>query len=82
MLKIIIKKDGDYLKIVVEDDGIGRVKSAGNNLSTGKGLKITGEFYDILNQLSKRPIRHSITDLYDASGNPCGTRVEVSVPVE
>ena len=82
MLKIIIKRDGDYLKIVVEDDGIGRVKSAGNNLSTGKGLKITGEFYDILNQLSKRPIKHSITDLYDASGNPCGTRVEVLVPIE
>lgn len=82
MLKIIINRDGDYLKIIVEDDGIGRVKSAGNNLSTGKGLKITGEFYDILNQLSKKPIKHSITDLYDASGNPCGTLVEVSVPIE
>jgi hypothetical protein len=71
----------DYLKIVIEDNGIGREKAAGNSLSTGKGLKITGEFYDILNQLNKKPISHSITDLYDNSGKPSGTRVEVMVPV-
>ncbi|MBK9391376.1 MAG: histidine kinase [Bacteroidetes bacterium] len=80
-LQITIKKESDYLKITIEDNGIGRVKAAGQSHSTGKGLKLTGEFYDILNQLNKRPITHSITDLYDDSGNSSGTRVEVSVPL-
>jgi two-component sensor histidine kinase len=82
LLKIAVYKNADYLKISIEDNGIGRKKSAGQSKSTGKGLKITGEFYDILNQLNNRPLSHSITDLYDKSGNPAGTRVEVFVPVE
>jgi hypothetical protein len=45
-------------------------------------LKITGEFYDILNQINKKPIKHLITDLYNEKGSPSGTRVEVWVPVE
>ena len=61
---------------------IGRENSAGQSNSTGKGLKLTGEFYDILNQLNKRPIKHLITDLYNETGNPAGTRVEVWVPVD
>jgi len=82
MLRISICREGDCLKINIEDNGIGREKAAGNILSTGKGLKLTGEFYDILNQLNKRSIYYSITDLYDDSGQACGTRVEISVPVE
>jgi two-component sensor histidine kinase len=80
-LQIAVNKESDYLRIIIEDNGIGRVKAAGQSFSTGKGLKITGEFYDILNQLNKKPITHSIIDLYDDSGAPCGTRVEVFVPV-
>ncbi len=81
-LKIEIEKERDYLKLTIEDNGIGRVKAAGHSTSTGKGLKITGEFYDILNQINKMPIRHRITDLYNAEGHPAGTRVEVWVPVD
>ena len=81
-LQISVFKDADYLKISIEDDGIGREKAAGQSRSTGKGLKITGEFYAILNQLNKKRVSHSITDLYDKSGKPAGTRVEVLVPVE
>jgi len=82
MLRISISREDDCLKIVIEDNGIGREKAAGNKLSTGKGLKLTGEFYDILNQLNKKSIYYSITDLYNDSGQACGTRVEISVPVE
>lgn len=81
-LKIKVEKDDDYLMLTIEDNGIGRAASAGKSLSTGKGLKITGEFYDILNQINKRPIKHLITDLHNDMGNPTGTRVEVWVPVE
>jgi two-component sensor histidine kinase len=82
ILKIMIDKEDDYLKLTVEDNGIGRDAAAGQSLSTGKGLKITGEFYDILNQINKKPIRHLITDLHSSKGDPAGTRVEVWVPVE
>jgi two-component sensor histidine kinase len=81
-LKIRIEKEKDYLKITIEDNGIGRERAEGHSTSTGKGLKITGEFYDILNQINKKPIKHLITDLYNESGDPAGTRVEVWVPVD
>jgi two-component sensor histidine kinase len=80
-LKIRIGKENDYLKLTVEDDGIGRTAAAGHSNSTGRGLKITGEFYDILNQINKKPIRHIITDLYSEKGLPTGTRVVVWIPI-
>ena len=82
MLQISVKKDGDYLYISIEDNGVGREKSAGQSQSTGMGLKLTREFYGILNQLNKRPLSHNITDLYDKSGMPAGTRVDVLVPAD
>jgi LytS/YehU family sensor histidine kinase len=82
LLKIKVEMDDYYLKLTIEDNGIGRAASAGKSLSTGKGLKITGEFYDILNQINKRPIKHLITDLHNEMDKPTGTRVEVWVPVE
>lgn len=82
ILKISVEKEEANVKLTIEDNGIGRAKAAGHSTSTGKGLKITGEFYDILNQINKRPIKHTITDLYNESGDPAGTRVEVWVPVE
>ena len=80
-LKIKVLKEKDYLKLTIEDNGVGRKVTSGHSTSTGKGLKITGEFYDILNQINKKPIKHFIVDLYDEKGNPAGTRVEVWVPV-
>lgn len=80
-LKLLVEKDNGYLKLIVEDNGIGRKKAEGQSSSTGKGLKLTSEFYDILNQINRKPIRHSIMDLYSESGVPSGTRVEVLVPL-
>ena len=81
-LKIRAEKKKDFLILSVEDNGIGRKKAEGHSQSTGKGLKLTGEFYDILNQINKKPIKHFIIDLYDENKEPVGTRVEVWVPVE
>jgi two-component sensor histidine kinase len=82
VLMIKAEKKDDYLVLSIEDNGIGRARAEGMSLSTGKGLKLTGEFYDILNQINKRPIRHTIIDLYNEAGESSGTRVEVWVPVE
>jgi Histidine kinase len=82
LLKIMVNMEKDYLKLIIEDNGIGREAAAGHSTSTGKGLKLTREFYDILNQINKKPIRHFIIDLHNEAGDPSGTRVEVWVPVE
>jgi LytS/YehU family sensor histidine kinase len=80
ILKIGAEKNHDYLILSIEDNGIGRVKAEGLSLSTGKGLRLTKEFYDILNQINKKPIKHSIIDLHNGNGSSIGTRVEVWVP--
>jgi two-component sensor histidine kinase len=75
-------RDNNYLILSVEDNGIGRAKAEGQSTSTGRGLRLTGEFYDILNQINKKPIKHFIIDLHNDTGESVGTRVEVWVPVE
>jgi two-component sensor histidine kinase len=82
VLKISAHRERDYLILSIEDNGIGRVKAEGLSTSTGKGLRLTGEFYDILNQINKKPIKHFIVDLYNDRNDPIGTRVEVWIPVE
>lgn len=80
-LKITAENKDDYLVLSIVDNGVGRAKTEGLSLSTGKGLKLTGEFYDILNQLNRKPIKHSIIDLHDEKGEPSGTKVEIWVPL-
>jgi two-component sensor histidine kinase len=80
IIKILIKLEKGFLKLTIEDNGVGREYSAGHSNSTGKGLKLASEFYEILNSINKRPVRYQITDLYDDEHKPAGTRVEVWVP--
>jgi two-component sensor histidine kinase len=81
LITLRVSRENEYIRLCIEDNGIGRAKSAGQSNSTGKGLKLTSEFYEILNQLNKKPIRYHITDLYDSSHTASGTRVEVWVPI-
>jgi two-component sensor histidine kinase len=82
LITIRISNEHQNLKLSVEDNGIGRSNSAGKSNSTGKGLKLTSEFYEILNQINRKPIKYHITDLHDDTHEPSGTRVEVWVPIE
>jgi len=82
ILKIKAELNDDYLKLSIEDNGIGREKTEGISTSTGKGLKLTSEFYEILNQINKKPIKHNITDLHTNDGSASGTRVEIWVPLD
>jgi sensor histidine kinase YesM len=79
-VKIKAERNLDYLVLSIEDNGIGRAKAEGLSLSTGKGLILTKEFYEILNQINKRPIKHNIIDLHNGNGISVGTRVEIWVP--
>jgi two-component sensor histidine kinase len=82
VLKISIEREDDCLRLLIEDNGIGRKNAQNNSKSTGKGLNLTKELYEILNRINKKPIKYFITDLHDAAGEPSGTRVEVLVPLD
>ncbi len=81
MIRIYASQDKNVIRLEIEDNGIGRTKSQGQTSSTGKGLKLTREFYDILNQINKRSIRLVITDLFSDSGEPSGTRADIWIPL-
>ena len=82
LLKINIQNENEYLVLTVEDNGIGREKASGKSSSTGMGIKLTEEFYQILNEMYKKSVMFKITDLSDQEGKAAGTRVVVSIPFE
>ena len=88
-LKLQVRKlNGSQYQFIIEDNGIGRKKAAelkkkGGQTHRSKGMEITNTRIRLLNgngQSGKYTIH--ITDLYDLSGNPAGTRVEVTFPLE
>lgn len=81
--KIVIRVNrvNDYLRIEVEDDGVGR-EAAGRIVQAGKGLLITDELYSVINQLNSHPVSYKIFDLFKDSGEPAGTKVVIMVPVD
>lgn len=48
--------------------------------STGKGLSIAQQLFDIFNLYNKEKIHFDIEDLMDDTGHPAGVRVRVSIP--
>lgn len=83
-VKIILKKTETTLCCLIEDDGIGRVKSSElNNKKDRKsaGTNITAKRIDLINSVYNIKIGVSIDDLQDQDGNPGGTRVVVFLPL-
>jgi sensor histidine kinase YesM len=82
-----IKKNVDnILSITIEDDGIGRSQAAEMKKeslidSTSIGIQKTKERLAIMSSQQEREAKIDITDLYDNTKTPCGTRVEIYVPV-
>lgn len=78
--------ENDYIKYVIEDNGIGRVQAEDYNKINklhhkSVGLKITEDRIYLFNRNENANGRVKITDLYTADNTPCGTRVEVKIKV-
>jgi hypothetical protein len=82
-LEVSFTLEGNKLKCIVEDNGIGRKRAAENRKKghVSTGLKNVEERIAVLNATSRDKISVSFTDLSDAGGNPAGTRVEILFPV-
>ncbi|MCF8303314.1 MAG: histidine kinase [Bacteroidales bacterium] len=80
-IKIAVKERVNDLKITVQDNGVGRIKSKEYNKETTKmGLKSLRDMYQVLNAINDNKIKERFTDLYDKNGNAIGTKVELVVP--
>lgn len=80
VLLIEINNVDGVILIEISDNGIGREKAKSQaKQSTGKGLEIMNELYSIYNKYYNEEVSSQIKDLYDINGNPCGTKVCISI---
>jgi Histidine kinase/Y_Y_Y domain/Two component regulator propeller len=70
----------------ITDNGIGRDKAAEYKSNQhieyqSKGMDLTNKRINLLNSVSEKKISLTITDLKDTHDNPCGTLVELNIPL-
>ena len=86
ILKITFESDDESLLVSIEDNGVGRKKSATfdspmKKSKTSMGMKLTSERLDILNELNPDQAFVEIQDLMDAKGKAAGTCVKLTLPI-
>jgi ligand-binding sensor domain-containing protein len=90
VLKIQIKKQRDdnteLIICTIEDNGIGREKSAESKTLSGKmhrslGMKVTADRLSLLNDINESAMSVNITDLKNDNGTAAGTKVEIYIPI-
>jgi ligand-binding sensor domain-containing protein len=76
LLQISIRKDNEILKLIIEDNGIGREKAAMLNPgTTHRGFRIMERTIELYSKLYHTRIIQEIEDLKDLDGRAAGTRV-------
>ncbi len=74
----------DYILYTIQDNGIGREKSAlyaqqNQPFHKSMGMQITHERISIFNEVQHAECEVTITDLYDENKEACGTKVQVKL---
>jgi two-component sensor histidine kinase len=81
-IRILVRKDETNLKITIEDNGIGREEAKRRNISsTGKGLSILEQNFEILNRYNTEKAKFEIHDLNSPGNMATGTKIIISIPV-
>lgn len=87
-LSVVFTKENDQLHCVIEDNGIGRERSAaikeqkiGAMHFESKGTKLSEQRIRLLNT-SGNPAELGYTDLYNDAGEVAGTRVTIRIPLQ
>lgn len=83
-ISVTAEKNGDKIKFVVEDDGVGRAKAAEikakNPLKRKEAaVSLTLERMELLGEIWSEKPELEIIDLFDDNGSPAGTRVELTI---
>lgn len=86
ILMLSIQQSNKKLICTIEDNGIGRVeaqklKEQAEISHKSLGMTITKERIKLLNEQYNNGFSVNITDLKDQQNNPCGTRIEVVIPI-
>ena len=81
------KKDNHNIIVTIEDNGVGRERSAelkSKQVLKKKsyGIQITENRISIINRVQNINASARITDLKNTDGQACGTRVELYIPIK
>ncbi|MFN8207391.1 MAG: histidine kinase [Bacteroidales bacterium] len=80
-IQIEVLKLSNRMVLRVTDDGAGK-SSLASAESTGKGLALIRQFYELLNRVNTEKAQVSLSFPMNASGQPLGAVAEVTVPLE
>ncbi|HEV7230689.1 MAG TPA: histidine kinase, partial [Bacteroidia bacterium] len=84
-LSILFEQVDGHLKCIVEDNGIGRMRSKQQKVTSkhkSLGLSITSERFEYMNSLYQSNLSINIIDKTDEQGSASGTRVELLIPIK
>ena len=88
-LRIEFTDMNDYVQCVIEDNGVGRKRSAEIKMApgqdkkhTGKGIQVSVERLRAMQKNGGAEGSMNIHDLVNAQGDPVGTRVEINLPIQ
>ena len=80
ILEITVSGSERVLTVDIKDNGIGRTRAAEERTgSTGKGMKLMTELFELCNRYYEDKFSFSVTDLSDGNGLPAGTLVTVTI---
>ena len=80
MLRISARIDHNYIYCTIEDNGVGRTITPHREGHISRGQEMTKGIFESLRKKDKEA-KLDIIDLVDASNNPAGTRVEMTIPI-
>ncbi|MBK7959622.1 MAG: histidine kinase [Bacteroidetes bacterium] len=86
LLSIQMMKDGQFLKVIIDDNGIGRAKSeemkkVKQEKHTSFSTRANEQRLEILNKNYKQKVVLEIEDKMDGQGNSLGTQVRLFIPI-
>ncbi len=83
--KVVIRafRDEGHLVLEISDNGIGRKVSSGQSEgSTGKGLQIMEQFFELYHKITGIEVSSSISDIDDPETGATGTRVTTMIQLK
>ena len=89
ILKVEFTEEDDFIKCIIEDNGIGRQKASENKIIAGqekkhtsKGIEVSKERLKTMRTKDGMEGSIKIIDLGVNNGDPTGTRIEIYFPIQ